>query len=253
VAVDAYDGRVQPTIRPAVSSDDAVMDAIAREGDASAPAGYLALVRAERGRLLVAESDDRVIAFGGVVDIHGVAMLTDLFVAADARGAGVGTLLLQELFEGTDRRMTFSSKHPAALAAYRRVGMEPRWQMLYLKGVAHGGGEGRPVAPWAHDRMSLVEEMAAQGAHVSADVVSMADDKGVWVARVQSARPVKALSATLAGMARGTVVTMCVPEYSPLATWALKSGFAETDHDSFCATPGVELPADLHCLDPGLA
>jgi len=88
---------------------------------------------------------------------------------------------------------------------------------------------------------------------VSADVVAMPDDKGVWVARVQSARPVKALSATLAGMARGTVVTMCVPEHSPLATWALKSGFTETDHDSFCATPGVELPADLHCLDPGLA
>src|SRR4051794_41360168 len=113
-------------IRPAVSSDDPVMDAIAREGDASADAGYLTLVRSQQGRLLVAEKDDRVIAFGGVVDIGGVAMLTDLFVAADARGAGVGTQLLGELVEGSGPRMTFSSKHPAAVAAYRRAAAAAR-------------------------------------------------------------------------------------------------------------------------------
>ena len=48
-------------------------------------------------------------------------------------------------------------------------------------------------------------------------------------------------------------LAMCVPEYSPLAAWALKSGFAETDFDTFCATGDVDLPADLHCFDPGLA
>jgi GNAT superfamily N-acetyltransferase len=244
---------VQPVIREAVSSDDSVMDAIAREGDAGADAGYLALVRSQRGRLLVAEHDGRVIAFGGVVDVDGVAMLTDLFVAADARGAGVGTQLLHELLDGTDRRMTFSSKHPAALAAYRSAGMEPRWRFLYLKGVANGGGSGLPAAAWQHDRLTLVEEMAAQGAHVTADVVTIPDETGIWIARVQSARPVKVVSATLAGLSRGTVVHMCVPEYSPLAAWALKSGFAETDFDTFCATGDVDLPADLHCFDPGLA
>ena len=99
--VAAYDGRVQPTIREATSSDDSVMDAIAREGDASADAEYLSLVRSQHGRLLVAESDGRVVAFGGVVDVDGVTMLADLFVAADARGAGIGTQLLNELFDGT--------------------------------------------------------------------------------------------------------------------------------------------------------
>jgi hypothetical protein len=34
-----------PAIRVATAADDAVMDAIAREGDASADANYLALVR----------------------------------------------------------------------------------------------------------------------------------------------------------------------------------------------------------------
>jgi GNAT superfamily N-acetyltransferase len=253
LGVVAYDGRVQPVVREAMSTDDAVMDVIAREGDASADADYLVLVRSQGGRVLVAEQDGRVVAFGGVVDVDGVSMLTDLFVSEMARGAGIGTQLLRELFDGSSRRMTFSSKHPAALAAYQRVGMEPQWRLLYLEGVANGGGTGLPAAEWQHERRSLVERMASQGAHVSADVVSIPEDPAIWIARVQTARPVKAVSATLAGLPRGSVVKLCVPEYSPLATWALKSGFAETDYDTFCATPGIALPPDLHCLDPGLA
>lgn len=248
-----YDGRMQPTLREALPSDDAVIDALAREGDATADAGYLKLVRSQSGRLVVAEIEERVVAYGGVVDVDGVAMLTDLFVAADARGQGIGTQLLDALFDGTTQRMTFSSKHPAALTVYRRADMDPQWRLLYLKGEANGGGTGLPESTWAHDRSSLVEEMVVQGARVSADVVSIPDDTGIWIARVCSERPVKALSATLAGLLHGTVVSMCVPEHSPLATWALKSGFATTDYDTFCATSGVRLPRDLHCVDPGLA
>ena len=234
-------------------TDDSVIDAIAREGDARADARYLELVRSQAGRLLVADVGDRVVAYGGVVDVDGVALLTDLFVGAGSRRDGIGSQLLEELLAGSSRRMTFSSKHPAALAAYRRTGMEPQWRLLYLRGVANGGGTGLPVARWQHDRVKLVEQMVAQGARVTADVVAAPDETGIWIARLQTARPVKALSATLAGLTRGTVVNMCVPEYSPLATWALKSGFAEVDHDTFCATPDVGLPPDLHCLDPGLA
>jgi hypothetical protein len=46
---------------------------------------------------------------------------------------------------------------------------------------------------------------------------------------------------------------MCVPDYSPVATWSQKNGFVITDYDTFCATPNVQLPPDLHCLNPGLA
>jgi GNAT superfamily N-acetyltransferase len=244
---------VAPTIREALPSDDAVMDAIAREGDASADAGYLELVRSQRGRLLVAESNDRVTAYGGVVDIDGVAMVCDLFVAADARGAGIGSLLLQELLAGYSHRMTFSSKHPAALAAYSRMGMQARWRLLYLKGRALGGGAERPVAEWRHDRSSLVQEMARQGARVTADAVAMPHEGGVWIMRLHSARPIKVLSATLAGLSGGTVVTMCTPEHSPVASWAQERGFEVDDYDTFCATGDVDLPPDLHCLDPGLA
>jgi GNAT superfamily N-acetyltransferase len=242
-----------PTIREASLSDDAVMDAIAREGDASADAEYLALVRSQAGRLLVAESAGRVVAYGGVVDIDGVAMLCDLFVAAEARGLGIGTQLLEELFDGSCRRMTFSSKHPAAHAAYRRTGMKPQWRLLYLRGTAIGDGAEVPVDQWRHGRAALVDQMARQGAHVSADVVWMPEDDGVWIARLESGRPVEVLAAALAGLTAGTVVTMCTPEYSAVAQWAQKNGFAIYDYDTFCATPDALIPGDLHCLDPGLA
>jgi GNAT superfamily N-acetyltransferase len=242
-----------PVIREASASDDAAMDAIAREGDASADAQYLTLVRSQGGRLLVAESAGRIIAYGGVVDIDGVAMLCDLFVAADARGWGIGTGLLEELFNGSRRRMTFSSKHPAAHAAYRRAGMKPRWRLLYLRGIAGGDGTQLPPGEWRHGRAALVEQMARQGAHVSSDVVWMPEGNGVWIARVESARPVVALAAALAGLTAGTVVTMCTPERSEVARWARDNGFNVSDYDTFCATPGVEIPSQLHCLDPGLA
>ena len=241
------------TLREASSSDDADMDAIAREGDASADAEYLALVRSQAGRLLVAESAGRVVAYGGVVDIDGVAMLCDLFVAADARGMGIGTRLLDELFNGSTGRMTFSSKHPAAHAAYRRAGMEPQWRLLYLRGAAIGGGAELPVGQWRHGRAALVEQMARQGAHVSSDVVWMPEGNGVWIARLESDRPVEVLAAALAGLTAGTVVTMCTPEHSAVARWAQDNGFAVSDYDTFCATPDALVPADLHCLDPGLA
>jgi len=229
------------------------MDAIAREGDASADAQYLALVRSQDGRLLVAESAGTVVGYGGVVDIDGVAMLSDLFVSAAARGMGIGTQLLGELLDGSTRRMTFSSKHPAAHAAYRRVGMEPRWRLLYLRGAASGGGPELPVDEWRHDRAALVAQMARQGAHVSSDVVWIPEDNGVWIARLQSAVPVEELATALAGLTVGTVVTMCTPEHSEVARWAQDNGFAMYDYDSFCATPGVELPSHLQCLHPGLA
>ena len=130
----------------------------------------------------------------------GCAMLCDLFVAADARGMGVGTQLLGELFDGSSGRMTFSSKHAAAHAAYRRAGMEPRWRLLCTfavlpSAVDHSG----QLVSGGTDRAALVEQMARQGAHVSTDVVSMPEGNGVWIARLQSARPVEALAAAVAG------------------------------------------------------
>lgn len=245
--------QLRPLIRDASPADDEAIDAVARHGDASADAPYLALLRSQAARLLVAESAGNVVGFGGVVDIEGTWMLTDLFVAPDARGAGVGTRLLHDLFDGTIRRMTFSSSHPAAFAAYLRMGMDPQWRLLYLEGPAIVNGMSLPNGEWQHDRVSLVNEMARQGAHVTADVVVVPGVTKTWIARLQSARPVEVVATALASLAADTIVTMCTPEHSPVVPWAQDRGFTVVDYDRFCATPGVGVPLDLHCLDPGLA
>ena len=98
---------------------------IAAEGDFNrCESRYFSFI-AEVGRLLCTTSDGEVVAFAGMVPVGDVAMVTDLFVANAARGRGVGGRLLAELLDDRLRRMTFSAQHLAALAAYRREGMEP--------------------------------------------------------------------------------------------------------------------------------
>jgi GNAT superfamily N-acetyltransferase len=242
------------TLREATPADDPVLDEIARKGDASADADYLELLRSQGARLLVAEVRGEVIGFGGVVDASGVAMLSDLFITPAARGRGVGGALLRELLTAFERRMTFSSKHPGALPAYRRVGMEPRGRLLYIEGAA-AAVDAPPLVsgPWGHDRSSMVAMLERQGARVHADVVLMPEAAGIWIARLQSIDPRATFRAAIAACPVGATVRCCVPEGSPVAADAQRLGFAIVDHDIFCATDGVRLADDLHCLDPGLA
>jgi GNAT superfamily N-acetyltransferase len=240
-------------IRAATPDDDDAIGRIVAEGDAVADAQYLALVRAQGVRLSVAVADGRVVGFAGAADLVEATMLTDLFVAAERRGEGHGTRLLDAVFAERPRRMTFSSAHPAAHAAYARLGMEARWRLLYLSGVATGGGSLPPAAAWRHDRASLVEQWGRTGAHVSSDIVLVPDGGGRRIARLQHAEPVHLVEAVVAGLPAGTRVTMCVPEVSVLAAWAPAHDFSVTAFDTFRATAGVVLAPDLHVLDPGLA
>ena len=243
----------EPLIREAAPEDDAVIGRIAAEGDAGADAAYLALLRHLGTRLHVAVAGEQVVGFSGVLDLPDAAMLTDLFVSAEARGRGYGSRLLSVAFADRPRRMTFSSGHPAAHAAYERFEMTARWRLVYLQGTATGGGMLPAEGPWRHDRQRLVDHWASQGAHVSPDVVVLVADDGVRIARLQHEEPVPLVEAVLGGLAAGTPVTMCVPETSELATWAADQGFVVTEFDTYRTTPGVELSPALHVLDPGLA
>lgn len=245
---------VSNRIRAATPDDfERIGEIGAEAGSADTDPRYLSFV-ATAGRLLVAEDGGQPVAFGGMVPADGVAMVTDLFVAASSRGRGLGGEVLAELVSGWPRRMTCSSQQPAALSAYGRAGMVLRWRLLYLEGRATGDGPPLPSALWAHDRGDLVEFFAECGAAVSADVVVRRDrDGGATVLRLQHHAPVDCMRATLAALPMGVRVRACVPEPDPLADWLVAEGFRTIDHDLFCSTDQVALPADLSCVHPGLA
>jgi GNAT superfamily N-acetyltransferase len=232
-------------IRTARDGEQPRLHEIAVAGGAAVTPRYLATLEALGAELLVAELDGAAAAFGAVIDADGITMLTDLFVDPAARGLGLGSALVDALFVGAERRMTFSSKHPAAWAAYRRAGMEPRWRLLYLDGMWVGSGLPFEPGEWRHGRRELVAHYAATGARVGEDLVL----DGTHVARVCSADPISVLQRSLAS----GPVSLCAPEHSPVGAWALAHDFSVSDFDTFFASPGVTLADDLHVLDPGLA
>ncbi len=244
------------TIRDAAEGDHLRLAEIAAEGDAGGiDSPYLTFV-ATGGRLLVACHDGRPVAFGGMVPIGSAAMVTDLFVATDARGGGVGGALLRQLLDGYEQRMTCSSQHAAALPAYRRAGMQPRWRLLYLTGPALGGAPPLEREPWRGERAELVDYLAGRGAVVTADAVVELARAGAGapavVHRLQATDPARRFDEIRAALPAGTPVRACVPEPNPLARALRERGFRVEDHDVFCATDGVEFPAGVSCVHAGL-
>lgn len=240
------------TIRDARAQDHARLAELAAQGDADVDPPYLTFVAAA-GRVLVACSGAEPVAFAGMVPIAGAAMVTDLFVAADARGRGVGGALLQPLLDGYEQRMTCSSKHPAALPAYGRVGMSPRWRLSYLAGRATGGGPPLVAGPWRGDRPELVDYFATRGAMVTPDaVVDLAGPTGAVVHRLCAADGIARFDEILAALPAGLPVRACVPEVHPLADGLRGRGFGIEDHDVFCATERVIFPPTVSCVHPGL-
>ena len=243
----------RPFVRPAASADDARLAEIAAEGDADTPADYLAFVRRE-GRLLVMARGATVLGFAGSVPVGSTAMVTDLFVAADARGKGIGRGLLTALLTDAPSRMTCSSRHPAALPLYGSFGLEPRWRVDYLRGtvgVQDGPGSELAAAPWAHDRRSLVDHFARR-ALVTGDLVVGIAAGVADVRRLQSSDPARVMERLFAALPTGTVVTAKVPEVHPLHAWLVARGFVADEYDTFCATADVEVDPTLACVDPGL-
>jgi hypothetical protein len=250
--------RVDVAVRDASGSDHAAIGSIAHEGDSSTDDLYLEFIRAN-GSLRVGVSEDgAIVGFAGVIDRgDGVTMLTDLFVAARCRGHRVGTILLDDVLAGSGERMTFSSQHPAALAAYLRAGMTPSWRLLYLRGSTGAHGAGRsdrrsPGGSWRGGRPELAAYFVGRGGTVIDNAIVIDDGALIEIARFQDRRGAAAFDELLASLPNGSTVTCCSPEDSPVAQRALGRGFEIVDHDIFCATPGVTLPVDLHCLNPGL-
>jgi len=244
-------------IRDATRDDFAAMAVIAAAGDSEADQPYLSFVQSA-GSLRVAVDAGTVLGFGGVVDIgDDITMVTDLFIAPPAQGRGIGGRLLAHLLDGTAKRMTFSSKHAAALPAYERAGMTPSWRLLYLRGHAGPPADNRasataPATPWRRSRPELAAYYERRGGDVHDNAALIERDGTTFIARLQDERGADAFDALLASLPSDSTVTCCSPENSPVASRARQRGFEVFDNDVFCCSPGVALTDDLHCLDPGL-
>ncbi len=152
---------------PGIADIAAIIDPLPDDDDVDL--GYYTYL-AEHGRLLVAEASEVVIGYAGTVTVAGTCHLSDLFVHPDAHGRGIGSALLDAVWEAvatTVPRQTFASLHPSALPLYVRSGMTPRWPLLYLRG--------RPDAlPPTHLKVQQIEP--GQAVALRAGVVGLGRD-----------------------------------------------------------------------------
>jgi GNAT superfamily N-acetyltransferase len=200
-------------------------------------------------------------------------MLSDLFVAPDHQGFGLGRELLGRLWppQQPQPRFTFSSRHPSALPVYARAGLHPGWPLLYLTGPL-------PAATTVTAR--LVEAVAAAEAETGLVGTDRAPDYLFWrripdtsgllvydgprLAACGAVRPgavvhlccpspsdaQPALCAALAA-AGGRTVTAQIPGPHPAVPDLLRAGFRITDYDISMSTPGLDLPTGW-AYSPGL-
>jgi len=239
------------------------MAAIAAEGGSpDANAGHLAFVAAH-GRLLAATVDGTVVGFGGLVPAHGSHMVTDLFVSEAHRGCGVGGRLLAALLDGIPSAFTFSSTHPAALAAYRRAGLEPGWPLLTMRGPVHGVGAPLGGREWPHDRPELARHIVGQGGECTGDALLWQSGDSVTVLRLAApadlaglAEPADVMEGLMAhasaSLGEGADMVLSVPPHSPVLEWVVLHGFRIDDVDIFCGAAGVVVPEHLWVVHRGL-
>jgi GNAT superfamily N-acetyltransferase len=133
---------VELTIRPAGPNDLVVCYEVWLANEhydgAAVPSGTVLPLHTHElhsGRLIVAETQGRVIGFAAALERSGVVYLSGLFVAPAHHGLGVGRKLLTALLgEHRGGLFTFASSDPAARHLYEHFGMSGHWELLYLEG-----------------------------------------------------------------------------------------------------------------------
>lgn len=133
----------------------------------------------DHGHLVVADDGDRVVGFGGAVDVGGARLLSDLYVHAGQHGRGLGAALLAAVLDGSTERLTFASNDPATIPLYTRAGMLCRWPLLTLDGSA----DRLPRSP-LEAREVTAGDVAAAEAGITG--IPRSADHGYWASRAGS-------------------------------------------------------------------
>lgn len=192
-----------------------------------------------------------MVGVAGSVRVGGAVMVTDLFVAAEYRGRGVGGRVAAAVVNEASQRCTFSSSDPAALRVYASLGMLPRWQLLTMRGPGAGLGSESLVAEWAHGRLDLVAHFASIGAEVGAHHIALRGPV-VQLLRLESDAPHDVLAMLLSSVPMTDQLELSVCEHDELVAWLLARGFEVVDVDTFCATDGVDVSVGVPCVHRGL-
>ncbi len=278
-------------VRPAEDDDAGAIRKLARQyalaGLNSVENARYRMLLSTHGRLLVAELGGEVVGFGGMIDLSAAAMVTDLFVAEDRHGHGVGRALLDGLLHDRPKRMTCSSAHPAAQRLYAAFGMQPCWRLRYLRldspgafdvvdvlgsevraaaadatgtGSRSGSGTGtdRPELDLLADDLRWVV-LQRRGETVGHALFAppAATASGWQLLRLRTSLPHDvAVRAALTIVPAGESVECCVPEWSAGASLLESLGAIDVDADTFMSNlPSTAdgIDRELAVINPGLA
>ena len=235
------------------------------------------------GRISVADDAGTIVGFGAVIDTGRSTHLCDLFVLPDRLGGGIGRRLLEHLFDRPGPRTTFASDDPRALPLYVRTGMAAHWPNLYLDGDPSrlpAVAAGLAAEPAGARELADLErtwtglERAAdhaywaslpgarpfvvrQGGSPVATVHARQRRRGTgrWIERAvvsPDADPVAVLLQAFRHASEGGPIAGCIPGASPVLQALLERGFRIVDHDTYLASPDVDLDATRFMPHPGM-
>ena len=194
------------------------------------------------GRMIVALDADKVIGFAGAREVGETNVVSDFFVNPDRRGEGLGTRLLKAVLPSTGELMTLASQDPKAQAAYRRLGMEPVADCLYVKAtgsfssgaISEGAFPARPK-DFEHLRDDLGCRFVRALSQSKAAISAISIEASILGPEDE---PATAFDLIL-GAAGSSSVEVQISE-SHLAFGSFE--FTEVDRDTLMATPGAQLP-----------
>ncbi len=213
------------------------------------------------GASMLAESNGRPVGFGSAWSRGRDWFLASLFVSGMAQGAGVGSALLDSLWDGraVRRRTITDAVQPVSNALYARRGLVPTTPVLVFTGRPSPAGRpelaGRPPAESSPGECSPTEvDLAAYGFDRSVDHAYWQRHArrtawpGAWsyafpggsIGPVAGVDPASAAAALAGELARsGGPVTLRIPGTArSLVDVALAAGLRLT------ATPGLLLTSD---------
>jgi GNAT superfamily N-acetyltransferase len=234
----------------------------------------------EHGRLTVAEASGVVIGYCGAIPVGAARHLTDLFVHLDLHGRGIGSELLDAVWDAPTSdapRQTFSSVHPSALPLYVRAGMRPMWPLLYVEGspdslprshltvrdleaeeaadveaVWFGWDRLDQYRYWASRSGGRTFAVVERDTPVAVGCLSRSRDRHTLQHMAAVDKSVMTQSVSAALTLASASVLLAAPGMSVVVPFLVDAGWRVVEHDLYCASETDLIDAERMIPHPGL-